>query len=358
MIEADGAPCGRLSSLGPDAIQTGRCESVMANTNNIHLTRDDDRLDFLARVASMYYEEGLTQQTISARLGYSRSAISRFLSEARELGIVEINIHHPLTRSAPLEQQLQEEFKLKEVRVLVRGALAYSAMLHRLGALAAHIVEQVVHEDSILGVSWGTGVYEVANTLHPPHYPGVQVVQMIGALGTADPLIDGPELARWFARLYGGRYQTLPAPLIVESEAVRNGLMNDRRIREILTLAEQADIAVVGIGTTDPAMSSTVRAGYLTAEESNEMAAQGAVGDVCAIHFDIRGRILDLPIGRRTVGIEAEKLRRIPTVLGIAGGEIKAPAILGALRSGLINTLVTDDLTAREIIKLNNQFHL
>jgi len=92
-----------------------------------------DRDELLARVASLYYEDGQTQQEISLKLGYSRSSISRMLTEARQAGIVEIHVHHPLERNSALEQRLQVEFSLREVRVLQGSDLPYPQMLRRLG---------------------------------------------------------------------------------------------------------------------------------------------------------------------------------------------------------------------------------
>jgi deoxyribonucleoside regulator len=55
------------------------------------------------------------------------------------------------------------------------------------------------------------------------------------------------------------------------------------------------------------------------------------------------------------VGIPPDVLRRIPFVLGVAGGKVKAPAILGALRAGLVNALVTDDTAAQCLLELDGQ---
>lgn len=313
---------------------------------------NEDRFNLLVRVASMYYEDGLTQREISTRLGYSRSAISRLLTEAHSAGIVEIRVHHPLRRDHDLEKELGSRFDLRDIRVLVSTSIPYAKMLRRIGEQGARLVEQQVEADSTVGVSWGTSVYEVAHALRPPHYPGVTVVQLIGALGTPDPQIDGPELARWFAQLFGARYQTLPAPLIVDNAPVRDALMTDRHVSEVLQRARSVDVAVVGIGTVDPAMSSIVRAGYLTAEEMQAVAESGAEGDVCAIHFDIEGNILDIPLAGRVIGVQPDVLRQIPYVLGVAGGAAKAPAILGALRAGLVNALVTDSQAAARVVQL------
>jgi deoxyribonucleoside regulator len=312
---------------------------------------DLENTEFLARVASLYYEEGMTQQRISEELGYSRSAISRFLTAARSAGVVEIRVHHPLQRDLELESSLRENFVLETVRVLKGYNWEYARMLPRLGALGARLVEERVRDGMLLGVSWGTAVYEVVNALRPPYLPNLTVVQMIGALGTPDPQIDGGELARSYARAFGGRYRLFPAPALVESPQVQAAIMQERPIRDTLDLARKVDIAVLGIGTTDPAMSSFVRAEYLTPKEVREVAEAGAVGDVCATHFDIHGTILDIYITARVVGVSDADLRKIPFRLGVAGGAIKAPAILGALRSGLLSALVTDDLAARKVLE-------
>jgi DNA-binding transcriptional regulator LsrR (DeoR family) len=138
----------------------------------------ENRDELLARVAGLYYEDGCTQEQISARLGYSRSAISRLLTEARRTGIVEIYVRRPLERVAGLEQRLLAEFALQEVRVLRSQGLAYAEMLRRLGALGARWLEENLTGSAILGISWGTALYEVANALRPSPAIDVRVVQI------------------------------------------------------------------------------------------------------------------------------------------------------------------------------------
>ncbi len=316
---------------------------------------DDDKLEFLARVAALYYEDGLTQNEISAELEYSRSAISRFLTEARTLGVVEIRINHPFVRNHEVEEELKEQFGIRQVVVLVRGAVSYPKMLKRLGGLAARMLEEVTTDDMVLGVSWGTAVHAVASSLRPAYRPDVTVVQLIGSLGTPDPQIDGPELAQYFARLYNGRYRTMPAPLFVGSKELRDALMNEARMQQVVKEARRAAVAIVGIGGINPEISSLVRAGHLSRDQLADIEEAGAVGDVCAIHVAADGRVLDIPIMRRTINVGVDTLRNIPLVIGVAGGELKAPAIRGALRSKIVNAIVTDDVTAARVIELEKQ---
>jgi DNA-binding transcriptional regulator LsrR (DeoR family) len=120
----------------------------------------------------------------------------------------------------------------------------------------------------------------------------------------------------------------------------------------VLELARAVELAIVGIGTTDPKNSSFLRAGYLTASELTKIRQQGAVGDVCGIHFNLQGQVQDFNITDRVVGIDENELRAIPQTIGVAAGAIKAPAILGALRANFINILVTDDAAALKMLEL------
>jgi len=311
---------------------------------------DIERQELLATIASMYFEENLTQTGIAQRTGYSRSMISRLLTDARKQGIVEIVIRHPLARRTDLEETLRSAFDLKDVRVLARGTLGYETMLERLGALGARWVENFVQEPVSVGISWGTGLSALVRGLSPQKQTDIKVTQVIGSLGTSDPTIDGFELARQLARKFGGQYEILPAPLIVESESMQQGLVQSCRVRQVLDRAARMDLVLAGIGTLAPARSSLVRSGFLEPEQLHELVAAGAIGDVCVIHFDINGKIIDTPLTRRVVGIQYETLKHIPSRLGISGGREKALPILGALRAGMINVLITDDVAATGVI--------
>jgi DNA-binding transcriptional regulator LsrR (DeoR family) len=59
---------------------------------------------------------------------------------------------------------------------------------------------------------------------------------------------------------------------------------------------------------------------------------------------------LEIPLAGYAFGVDAATLRNIPLVIGVAGGAPKAPAILGALRAGLISALVTDDAAAEAVM--------
>jgi deoxyribonucleoside regulator len=312
---------------------------------------ETQRVELLARIAEMYFEQNLTQSQIAQKVGYSRSMISRMISEAREHNIVEIRIHYPLQRLTEMESWLVQALQLKEVRVVQRGALNHAEMLRRLGAMAALLLEEHLRDYLTIGTSWGTAVFETVNAVREHSLEGLRVIQMIGSLGTPNPDIDGPELARRLARLLGGQYATLPLPLIVDSPITRQALMNAPHVQRVTAQFKQIDLALVGVGTVDYEFSSLLRAGYLDYSQLESLREAGAVGDVCAIHFDIQGNLIDTPLTRCIVGIDDSTLRSIPVRIGVAGGQSKALPILAASRAGFINYLVTDEIAARRIQK-------
>jgi deoxyribonucleoside regulator len=312
-----------------------------------------DRTELLARVASLYYEDNLTQDEIARRVDTSRSTISRMIQDARDAGVVEIIVHYPWKTVPELENDLVARFGLRGAGVLLGRDRPYAEILRGLGVLAARYLQTVVVEGTVLGISWGQAVYNTVRALRPERRLPITVVQMVGAVGEGDPLIDGPDLARLLANVYGGAYRYLHAPLIIEDTRARKVLLQEPHIRETLQLARRADVALVGIGAPTPDVYSLLRAGYVDRQALAELRSQGVVGDICARHYDAQGRELDTALNHHIVGIELAALHDIAQVIGVAGGQTKAQAILAALRGGHINVLITDDATARKILTLD-----
>lgn len=311
-----------------------------------------DRVELLARVASMYYDGNLTQDEIARRISVSRSTISRLLRQARETGVVEITVHRPWEGDLKLEQDLVSIFDLRRAFVLQSGDRSRDELQRGIGQLAARHLQSVLVDGVRLAISWGSAVYHTVRALRPVPLAGSTVTQMVGAVGEGDPSIDGPELVRSLAALVGGGFRYLHAPLIAKDVHAREILLQQPRIADTLALASQADIALVGIGTPTPEGNSLLRAGYFDEDVLAELRRAGAVGDVCARHYDVNGTVLDLELNHRVIGIEMQALADIDCVIGVTGGGGRAAAVLGALRGRYVNVLVTDDATAEQVLAL------
>lgn len=316
---------------------------------------DHDRRNLLANIAHQYFDKHRTQAEIAAEFGYSPSGVSRLLNEARKVGVVEIRINYPLKRAMEMEQDLRQRFNLNAAYVLERQRLPYKQMLRRVGRLGAQWLAENLPHDCILGIGSGVSLYEVVEALDPHPREDVLVVQVSGGIGRVDPIIDGPALVFNLARKIGGAHNALHAPHVVENPRTRDLLLEEPSIREVLELASLADICLVGIGGLDASVSTLHQAGYLSADDLTELRDSGAAGDILGTHFSIAGEILDLPINQRVVAVPlSEYVKQETMIVGVAGDRRKAPAILGALRGGLIHVLVTDTSAADEVLKLSS----
>lgn len=328
--------------MGPD--------ETSATSARAFLQLEREKHQLLADVATLYYKENQTQAEIADALGVSRASISRLLREARDVGVVEISINEPIQQADTFGDALCQAFHLDEAHVLSAGARGYTQTVEALGAVAARLLRRKLEDNNTLGISWNTGVYQVVRALQEARSMDVTVVQLTGTAGSANPLLDGPDLARWLADTLGGRYLYLPAPLVVPSADVQQALLADRLISQRLELAKNADVALVGIGTVVPPLNSLLQTGYITEDELADITAQGAVGDILNHFYDVNGNILDLTLHNRVIGVRPADLRSMKTVVGVAAGEVKAQAIIGALRGGYITCLVTDDRAAQAIM--------
>jgi deoxyribonucleoside regulator len=314
--------------------------------------RYDDEL--IADVARCFYDDGLTQETIAKQINASRSTVSRLLQMARDRGIVRIQIDYPWGRAADLEQRLVERFHLREAQVLLSKGRDDAVVREGMGVLAARFLESIVSSENILGVSYGRSLACTIAALSPSQRMEIMVVPIIGALGADNPLIDGPELVRRFAHIYGGHYRYLPAPLLVDDVRTRDVLLKSPQIFETLALARRAHIVLMGIGTLTPGYSSMIWANYLNERELSWLRDQGAVGHMAAQFYDINGQFMELEINQRAVGIGIKTLQGKDLVIVVAGSEVKAEAILGALRGRYLNVLITDDTAACRVLDLTD----
>ena len=66
--------------------------------------------------------------------------------------------------------------------------------------------------------------------------------------------------------------------------------------------------------------------------------------------FDSEGRFVKTPLDDRVIGMTLEELAHVDRVIALAGGSSKTEAILGALRTGVIDILITDKFTAARLV--------
>lgn len=181
---------------------------------------------------------------------------------------------------------------------------------------------------------------------------GFTVVPLMGGLGHISPSFQVHAMSRVLSEKLGGEWKTHYVPAIVESPEVRQSLLASSDARSIIEYWAKLSVAVVGIGNVDLGPEvEMLFADYLDDERFSYLRQAQAAGDICMRFFDAMGRPITDGLPGVT-SIELSQLRQIPYTVGVAGGAEKAEAILGAVRAGYINVLITDETAATRILEL------
>ena len=311
-----------------------------------------EELRLLVKVARSYYEDGLNQDAITARLGLSRSKVSRLMAQARQMGIVQISVVEPDELFLDVESRLEERFGLQEALVVeTQPADSQGHVSRAVGSAAAGYLARAISSRSTIGMCWGDTLRHMVSNLTPQRHPNAQVVQIIGGIGQPDAEVHATELCRSMARALDCRLTLLPVPGIVADQRTREALLSDVHVQRAVEAFDDLDIAFVGIGapTRD---SVTMRDGsIITRTELDGLLRRGAVGDIALRYYDTSGQCIESDINDRIIGMTLEQIKQVPKVVGVSGGPQKVAAIAAALRGGIVNVLITDSVTAESLLE-------
>ena len=201
-----------------------------------------------------------------------------------------------------------------------------------------------------IGVSWGRTLADVIRNLRPGSVARLRVAQLSGGVNDPVPGIQGTDIARGLADRYpDSRVYYLHAPAIVASQAIYSAILSDPSVESALSAARRTQVALVGIGQITPA-ATMYRGGHVDEADWAILVRAGAVGNMNTRFFDAAGRPVPA-LEDRTVAITWAEMRAIPNVIAVAAGLDKVEAIAGALATGAVDSLVTDERTARALLK-------
>lgn len=304
----------------------------------------------MARVLTLYYEEGRNQAQVAAELKLSAAKVNRLIKQAKEQGLVEIKIHTPFQGAFDLEDRLTSTFGIKDAVIVPQVSDNPDSEMAAIGRAGSSRLLRSLRDGDVICISGGKAVYEVVNATEPKARYDVVVVPATGGVQGryhTDVNFLASELA---ARLGGKAYQ-LHAPIFVDTPEEKRALLNVRQIREVLERARRADIAVVGVGGVIPRTSSFFD--LLSANDAAHdriVANPAARGELFGHVFDEHGALCAPDLSSRLIGVDIDDVRRVPLSIGVAAGSQKVAPISGVLRGGYLKTLVTDEPTALSLL--------
>lgn len=322
----------------------------------------ENRYDILRNI---YYNQPIGRRSLANQLGMGERAIRTEVNILKNQGLLNIesmgmyvtnegkvlledikDLIHIIKGLTELENALENKLNIKKVLVVPGNSDESKLVLKDMGKTAAKFLKKMIKKNSIIGITGGTTMAQVAEEMPKGKVANdVLVLPARGGLGK-DVETQANSIAASLAKKLDGNYKLLHVPDNIEQEAI-NALLKVSEIKEFVDIIKQLDILVFGIGRAD-VMAERRK---LSKETIDELVDRGAVAEAFGHYFDTNGnRVWE----STTVGLSLVDFKEVNNVIGVAGGEKKAEAIISisSIREDMI--LVTDEGAARKILKLVN----
>ena len=305
-----------------------------------------------SRQAYLYYFEDYTQKEIAQQMNVSRPTLNKLLREAREEGIVKIEIQdfRNYSRLITLENRLRARFRLKDVRLV--GGMEETITKEHIARAAAGYLEMLLKSGMKVGIGWGRTLDLLPNYLLPSSgVENAEFVTLLGGSGNIDFQIHANDLTERIARNYRGSItHPLYAPICFDNESLSIGIREDPKIKKVMDMMQHLDAAFIGVdGDIDS--STTIMTCNIPNEFIDILRRENAVGNICARFFDIHGDPCARDLNERIIAISLDALKRTPLIVAVAGGRHKVKSLIGAARGGYYNILISDEATALEMLE-------
>lgn len=314
-----------------------------------HSSSQADADESLAlRAAWLHYVGGLTQADVAKRLGLPSLKTHRMIARVVADGAVKVTIDGDIVECVELENRLRERFGLNFCRVA--PDLAESGLpVRALGMAGADYLRGLLASNALttLGVGHGRTLSSVVHQLPRLEAHSLRFVSLLGCL-TRNYALNPHDVMHRIAEKTGAHAYIMPVPFFANTVEDKEVLLAQRGVKEVFSMAESAEVKLVGIGTVEAA-AQLVEAGMVEEDEMRAISASGGVGELIGHFFDRNGRSINTQLTARTLAVSLDA-NRGDKIVAIAGGENKVEAVRAVLASGLLHGLITDENTASALL--------
>lgn len=318
----------------------------------------NENKELLTQIALSYYEYQQTQEEIAKQFNLSRIKVGRLLKQAREEGIVEINVKYHPVLSNNLEKKLMDAFGLGRALIAVDSP-DDKEQRQLISSLVINFLSHQLQENMTIAVGQGRNVAAVANHIGVFPEKRCKFISAIGGTLRNGENIDSDHISRNLAKKFNGVSETLYAPAYVETAQLKQAILANKIVQETYKKAALADFALLGIDDMNKD-GHMVQLGWFTSDEITKTSQEhGMVGEICGSFFNEKGQFIKTIMDDRVIGLSSAELKKIPCVIAIVSEQRKSDAIFGALKTGVINVLATSLTNAQTVLKkVKNESHI
>lgn len=309
------------------------------------MKQDIDK-ELLIQIAHMYYDQDMTQQQIANKMNMSRSLVSKLLTKAKNAGIVEVIVHSEITHPyKEIEDRIKQILGLKYVKVVEDNQNKNMVAVE-----AGRYLARRLSDCKNVALSSSRSIRDVALEFSPTTtFPNVTFVPMAGGLDEVQWRVDTNNTCATLAEKSGSKSMLLHTPIIVDSMEAKEVLMHQFFIKNVLDRAKQADLALVGIGSSFQ-WFELEEAFFHGKKDDYIPDPQIVCGDISYNYFDKNGELVDCKWNRQMMGLSLDEIKAIPEVICVATEVEKAESLYIAAKYKIIHSMIINLNVAKRIL--------
>ena len=244
----------------------------------------------------------------------------------------------------PLAERIRAEAGIPSVMVVSGDSMADEISRRALYRKTIQYLSILLKDGMTLAVMGGSTMAGVASQAQMAGrgLPNLMVVPARGGLGE-EMEIQANTVAARLARGMGARHKLLHWPDDMPSDALP--VMADGRFNEWMDIVRRADVLLYSVGRSD----EMARRRNLPQDVLARLRARGSVAEALGYYFDRRGNMVYAASG---LGLELESLQAIKKRVLVAGGSIKAEAVLAVARGCKPTAMILDETVASGVCVL------
>jgi len=313
-------------------------------------------IELMVTVSKLYYLNQLKQEEIATRLNISRALVSLILNEAKRLGIVEFRINDPQSENKELAGQLQTYFPAIQFVVIPSSSKDEKVLREFIASRSVEVINDQLVNGQTIGISWGRTCYAVMSTFTAKAVHNLSnVVPLVGGSNKNLPRFQLNELVRVFAGSMGATPHFIHAPALAESKEDYDLYVKSASMKQICEMWKRIDLAIMSVGPPpihEEFDGSPVQGSYTEKWLDKDNHYNLPVGNLCARNYNVHGEFIPDEIQNRIIAIPFELMQSTPKIIAIAAGLDRVYSVVGALKTGIIKTLVIDELSAQAVVDI------
>lgn len=302
----------------------------------------------LANIAHDFYLSKLNITEISQKYDLSRYLITKALDEAEMRGIVKIKITQGIKRNHVLERKLQKEFNLKEVFILHGSEKRQN---DNIVDYAAKQIETYLKGVKVAGVSWGATMHSVINAFNEENFNNLHILQLLGqpinSSRRKNPLVQEA------AEKLHAKGLMLPSPLYVLNPRIIPALKQEPYFKAIDNYYHNLELIFTSLSTLQSFKVNHFLDENYGPTLLKDIRPDEIAGFIMGRPYNIQGKFYS-SFEEHICGISMADIMKTSIRFCVVQNRFKSDALLGALRSGVITHLVTNEDIAERVLSKNN----